>query len=285
MTTRIDTEEIESTRSEKFVAFVLAAFLLIGTGWFYVKADDWARDISPDPSMTASEVVATKATDRALERESDADFALEQARTELEVARDDQVASARERFDAATREAETARKTSIEAAEDSENAQTAYQDRVDKETKKRSLVIALVRLAFIAAWTAGSFVLIGRMRRRESRYLPLGFAAVGAGTILALVFAVDYITDYIDPLDLGPFVLAAFGCAATIGAFAVLQRHLAQRIPGRRVRKGDCPFCGFPVRGDGPHCEGCGRDVVAECAACSAARRVGSPHCPTCGVA
>ena len=147
------------------------------------------------------------------------------------------------------------------------------------------MAIALLRLAFIAAWTAGAFILIGRMRRRESRYLPLGFAAAGTGTILALVFAVDYITDYIDPLDLGPLVLAVFGGAACIGAFVVLQRHLAQRIPGRRVRKGECPFCGFPARGEAPHCEGCGREVVAECASCSATRRVGSPHCPTCGKA
>lgn len=285
MTTRIDTEEIESTRSEKFVAFVLAAFLLIGLGWFYVKADDWAREISPDPSMTTSEHAAVKATEKASQRQADADFALEQARTSLEVARNAELAKAQARFDVATREAVDARSAAEATFHAADKADAQYRTRVEQETKGRTFAVAVIRLAFIVVWMAGSFVLIGRMRRRESRYLSLGFAAAGTGTILALWFAIDYITDYIDPLDLGPFVLAGFGVAASIGAFVVLQRHLAQRIPGRRVRKGECPFCGFPVRGNGPHCEGCGRDVVAECASCSADRRVGSPHCPSCGTA
>jgi hypothetical protein len=40
MTTRIDTEEIASTRSEKFLAVILTVFILIGAGWAYVKTDD-----------------------------------------------------------------------------------------------------------------------------------------------------------------------------------------------------------------------------------------------------
>lgn len=101
--------------------------------------------------------------------------------------------------------------------------------------------------------------------------------------MLALWYAVDYITDYVDPLDLGPIVLSLLGAAATLAAFVALQRYLARRIPGRRVRKGECPFCGYPVRGDGPHCEGCGREVTADCAACGQLRRVGSSHCMACG--
>ena len=65
------------------------------------------------------------------------------------------------------------------------------------------------------------------------------------------MLAGDYITDYVDPLSLGPLVLSLFGVVATIAAFAVLQRYLARRIPIRRVRKGECPFCGYPVRGAG----------------------------------
>lgn len=285
MTARIDIEEIEATKSEKFVALALAVFLLIGGGWFYVKADDWAHQISPNPSMSATEKAATARTDKAADREATADRALERARTELEVARDPQLEDARKRFDAATVEAETARKAMAAAMRDADKAEAAYAKRVDDETVTRSFAVALARLAFIALWIFGSFALIGRIRRRESRYLPLGFSTAGAGVVLALIFAVDYVTDYIDPLDLGPFVLAALGVAASIAAFVVLQRHLSRRIPGRRVRKGECPFCGFPARGTGPHCEGCGREVVAECATCLEPRRVGSPHCPSCGSA
>ena len=70
----------------------------------------------------------------------------------------------------------------------------------------------------------------------------------------------------------------------TLLAFVGLQRYLEKRIPLRRVRKGECPFCGFPGRG-GTHCEGCGRAVVAECRTCSAPRRVGAAHCGACGAA
>jgi hypothetical protein len=127
--------------------------------------------------------------------------------------------------------------------------------------------------------------LVNVQRRRRSRFLPLGFAAAAAGVVTALVYATDYITEYIDPLDLGPIVLSAAGAAATIAAFVGLQRWLARRIPGRRVRNGECPFCGHPGRGEAPHCEGCGREVIAACASCGQPRRVGSAHCAHCGVA
>ena len=70
-----------------------------------------------------------------------------------------------------------------------------------------------------------------------------------------------------------------------VGAFIGLQRWLARRIPGRRVRNRECPFCGHPVRGAGPHCEGCGREVLAACAACEQPRRVGASYCAQCGSA
>jgi hypothetical protein len=50
------------------------------------------------------------------------------------------------------------------------------------------------------------------------------------------------------------------------------------------VRRREGPFCGFPT-GDGPHCAGCGREVIAECATCHSERRVGTEHCATCGAA
>ena len=91
-------------------------------------------------------------------------------------------------------------------------------------------------------------------------------------------------TDYFDPIDLGPLVLSLIGIVATLIAFVVLQRYLAKRLPSRRVRKSECPFCGYPVRGN-THCEGCGRDVIAPCAQCDAPRRVGAVHCGACGAA
>lgn len=95
---------------------------------------------------------------------------------------------------------------------------------------------------------------------------------------------VDYVGDYVRWQDLGPLVLSLAGAAFTLAAFWGLQRYLATRIPQRRVRRGECPFCGYPVRGNA-RCEGCGREVVAPCAACTAPRRVGTAHCGACGAA
>ena len=92
----------------------------------------------------------------------------------------------------------------------------------------------------------------------------------------------DYTTDYIDVGRSGPYLLSIAGIALTLFAFIGLQRHLAKRIPARRVRKHECPFCGFPV-GKNNHCEGCGRSVVGACATCDGPRRVGTPHCVVCG--
>ena len=55
MTTRVDIEEIEATKSEKFLAFVLAAFLLIGTIWFYIQVDEWVRDAIETPAPSVSQ--------------------------------------------------------------------------------------------------------------------------------------------------------------------------------------------------------------------------------------
>jgi hypothetical protein len=120
------------------------------------------------------------------------------------------------------------------------------------------------------------------MRALRSRYLPTAIAVVASTALLALVMAGDYITDYVDPLDLGPLVLSLAGIVITLFAFAALQRYLAKRVPVRRVRRRECPFCGYPVRGN-ERCEGCGRPVVAECATCNAPRRVGTLHCGVCG--
>lgn len=100
--------------------------------------------------------------------------------------------------------------------------------------------------------------------------------------MLALVMAGDYVTDYVDPLAFGPLLLSVAGIVLTLFAFVGLQRHLSRRIPIRRVKKGECPFCGSPVR-EGGHCTGCGRALVGECTTCHEPRRVGTAFCAACG--
>ncbi|MEX2211874.1 MAG: hypothetical protein WD689_08970 [Gaiellaceae bacterium] len=299
--TRVEIEEIESTKSEKFLAVVLAAFLLVGGIWFYAKSDDWIRDAVGTPQPTAAEQSAfdaldaahrrhDRAIDQTIDAQSDLELAREAYRTALDagrpaVALEREYVQAQERFRAAERDEVATRTAVTEVQPAADRAGRAYGERQEQAQDRRAWIAAIARFLFIGLWLALAFRLLGALRRRDSRYLPIGFAVIGAGTLLALLFASDYVTDYLDPLDLGPLLLSLVGAALTLVAFVALQRYLAQRIPLRRVRKAECPFCGFPVRGDGAFCEGCGREVVAACATCGRPRRVGTARCAACGAA
>lgn len=301
MSTRVDTEEIESTRSEKLLAVLMGAFLLVGAVWFYVQVPAWVDAAVPGAGDTVSQRVLD-AQARAQEERWAAETERDERRGELDIAREEYKVAlqegrdttvAKEAYDdaqVAHDRAAAELRDAVAAADEADDAAMEAQERVSAEARSgtQAWVIAIVRLVFVAAWTFIAYQVIARMRRRESRYLALGFAAAAVGAIMALVFAVDYVTDYVDPLDLGPFVLSVLGVAATLVAFRVLQRYLASRLPGRRVRKGECPFCGFPLREagleHGPHCAGCGREVVAPCGRCASPRRVGSAHCVACGL-
>jgi hypothetical protein len=298
-TTRVETEEIASTRSEKFLAVVLTIFLLIGAGWAYAKTDSVAG-VDRTGAYTVAEQKAMDKQSDAADRLMTAEETSESAKADLDLARGDlSLAVDRgvpttdlEKTYRATKtsyaEARAALEAAKVAADKADEAAQAAKERHDRRTADegswRSWLSAGLRLALIAALVLGGLRLIRRVRERESRYLPLGFAVAASGALMALVFAIDYITDYLDLVDFGPLALSVLGIVATLFAFAALQKYLARRIPRSRVRKGECPFCGFPVHGEsGPHCEGCGREVIATCSSCASARRVGSPHCPACG--
>lgn len=153
-------------------------------------------------------------------------------------------------------------------------------DRIDEGRELRTFEL---RLAFVLVLLIAALGLAAWQRRRRSRWVLTGHAAVGTAGALAILLGIDYV-DRCYRTDAGPLVLAGAGSAITLVAIAVLHRHLARRLPRRRVRRGDCPFCGYPGRG-GVHCEGCGRSVVAACARCESPRRVGTEHCGACGQA
>jgi hypothetical protein len=301
MSTRVDVEEIQTTKSEKLLAAILAVFVLMTGVWIYVKVDDYVADaIEVDYRGTAADRAALGRLDRALGRVSAATRAQSRAREDVELTREayrtalDEgrraprlrraYVQAQARFSRAGRELSAA-KTAVAAAEPAaDDANRRIASEVERREDRRELVTFLLRFLFTAGQLVFGFWLLSRLRRQGSRYFPVAAAVVAAGTILAFVLATDYITDYVDPLDLGPLVLALFGIAVTLLGFVALQRYLAKRIPFRRARKGECPFCGYPVRGN-EFCEGCGRNVVAPCARCNEPRRVGVARCGACGAA
>jgi hypothetical protein len=163
-------------------------------------------------------------------------------------------------------------------------AQSAATQRFDDERRSHDRLVFALRLGLLLILLAGSYRLLGRFRSRHSRYLPTAFAPVFAAAAVALVMAADYSGDYIEFAAVGPLAISLAGTVLTLAAFVALQRYLRRRMPLRRVRRGDCPFCGYPVRG-GQRCEGCGRQVVAHCSSCQQPRRVGTPRCSACGSA
>ena len=55
MSTELDVEQLQSTKSEKLLALVLAVFLLIGGVWAYQEIDDKVRDTMPLREASAAE--------------------------------------------------------------------------------------------------------------------------------------------------------------------------------------------------------------------------------------
>jgi hypothetical protein len=297
----VDVEQIETTKGEKLLAAVLALFLLIGGVWLYQEIDDQVRQAMPARAEPTAEDAA--ALRRARESENRLGMAQReraQARDRLELRREEyraeldagraapaleqayraaqaDFARAETELEAARREVERARPAAAAAAE-------RQADELAREQRRQALVIFFVRLVTVLALVALGYWGLASLRGRGSRWYPLSLAFVASAALLAFVMAGDYVTDYVDPLELGPLVLSLAGIGMTLVAFAALQRYLERRLPLRRVRKRECPFCGFPVR-DTARCEGCGREVVHACPACGSPRRVGSPHCGVCGAA
>lgn len=310
MTTRVDVEEIETTKGEKLLAAVLAVFVLIGLLWAYYNIDvehqfrSYAfsgSSLSAADRSAMDERARTEAElGRARQDESQARRRLvdirEAYRTALDASQRDPAlessyrvaqrayADAQERTRTAAREnaeaipaARAAERRALDAGDNEQERRESQQRHDDRVTLARRLGLVLLALG-------ASYMLLSRLRTRRSRYLPTGMAAVAAVALLALVMAIDYMADYVEITDLGVLLLALIGALMTLGAFVVLQRYLAGRIPERRVRRRECPFCGYPAHGNA-HCEGCGRDVIAQCTACEAPRRVGTRRCGTCGAA
>ena len=300
MATQVEVEDIQTTKSEKLLAVVLAVFLLIGGLWTYEKIDDYVREAIETTRPTADERAAISGLENAERRLARARRAEREALTTLEVRREAyrtaleagretpalerRYRTAEARYEAAEAETRAAEREVEAARPPAREASRESRERLEQRLDRQELYIFLLRLVFVLASIAFSYWLLSRMRRRRSRYFPVALSAVGFAAVLAFVMAGDYITDYIDPLDLGPLVLSLLGTGLTLLAFVALQRYLARRLPSRRVRKRECPFCGYPVR-QNEHCEGCGRAVVAGCSTCSGPRRGGTLHCGTCGSA
>jgi uncharacterized membrane protein YidH (DUF202 family) len=291
-----DVEDLQVTRTEKLLAVVLTAFLLLGGIWTYTRVDDVVRRHVPLPTLAQSpaitrEFAAQQHVFRAQERSRNALQRLqlnrEAYRTALEAHKPAQALerkynAAQAAYDAAQQDVASARREHATAAPAAAAARRTAGAKIDAALHRQARDSFLIRLGLVLLSIGLAYWLLAFLRRRQTRWFPLAGSAIAFATIFAFVLAGDYVTDYFDPFQWGIAVVALIGIAATLLAYLALERYLLRRVTQRRVRRQQCPFCGYPL-GRGSHCEGCGREVVAPCANCEEPRRVGTTHCATCG--
>lgn len=302
--------EVETSAAEKVLAVVLAIFIAIGAIWAYVKLDEVAKPETsaylPNQALIDREELATitrhreairevaaaerdrRAATRQLElrREAyrtalDAEEPSAELQAEYEAAQD-ALSSTSQALAVATAAEERTQPAAREAEARADDLREDAAAERDDEEAKHDLIVFILRLALLIGMLAVSYRLLIRLRSRNSRYLPAALALIGATAVLAIGMAGDYTGSFIEFDELGPLAISIAGIALTLVAFAALQRFIAKRVPARRVRRGECSFCGYPLRGTS-HCEGCGRAAIAACSSCGQERRVGTPRCGNCG--
>ena len=297
MRIRPDVDDIQTTRTEKLLAVVLTVFLLLGGLWTYQKLDDIVQRHVEVPTfeaagrasqqLQAAELRANRAEGERMRAVENLELKREAYRTALEAGKptarlEAEYEAAQRRLRRVDAELAEARGDAARVRPEAEREQRELGSRIDAARDRQARYSFFARLGLTFLYIGAAYGLLLVMRRRTSRWSPLAGSVVVAATILAFVVAVDYLTDYLDPFDWGLAAIAGVGIAATLLVYWAVERYLIRRIPQRRVKRRQCPFCGYPVT-DNLHCEGCGREVVAPCASCEAPRRVGTAYCAACG--
>ena len=85
--------------------------------------------------------------------------------------------------------ARDARPAALTAQRRSSAAAERARERLESQRRHDERVSVARRLALVLIALGASFMLLSRLRRRRSRYLPAGMAAVAAVSLLALVMA------------------------------------------------------------------------------------------------
>jgi hypothetical protein len=179
MTVRADVEEIQSTRTEKLLAVVLAAFLLLAGVWTYQQLDDVVRAHEPLPTRTQGPATqrlfqADNRLQVALARERGAlrrlVLAREAFRTALEAHRP--AAALGAKYDAAQAQHEQAKESVAEARRTVARLRPAgvaeqrrIQAKVSAAIDKQERDVFFVRLGLVALAIVSSYLLLWWMRK------------------------------------------------------------------------------------------------------------------------
>ena len=220
VTHAVDLDEIQTTRGEKVLAVVLTVFLLIGLVWAYVKLDTRtalaaasigtaAEQAAVDAYTQAQNELArprARSPPRAATSRSDASgIARHSTRDNLRLRSPPTTMSpsARSRTPRNGWRRLEARVAETRPAADAANERRS--ESIAAKQRREARDTFLLRLAFLLPVLGGAYGLFHALR--GSRSFTLALAAVGAGAILTLVFAGDYVEDYVEWNDTGLVVL------------------------------------------------------------------------------
>lgn len=311
---RQEQDEVESTRAEKLLALGFAAFLLVGGFWVMdrlgsiPKAPDYgaiaaaaglpaleAQYRQAENDLARAQEAASVAAGQAEQARSDYEFKREEYRVALERGVDDPALAqahdaARLAFEQASARAALAQATLLSFSDKLTGPQAAFgqaQLEVSRDLQRAEnrYQLALFGLRFgyalplfgLAVWLW--FVL----RRRRVRYLVLATAFVGFAGIQALALVGQY--GWYLLRDIGPIALSVSGSAVCVAGLVALRRWATstKRVVTVRLRRGQCPFCGFPLVAGADYCAGCGTKATEACPGCGTPNVARSAFCSHCG--
>jgi len=309
----VEGEERELTRAEKWLAFGLVAFLLLGGVWIL-------RQISgmvPHPNYEELRIAhrigeleapywhAQAAHQAAINLENERLAALTNARQVYEFRREEYRVSldrgiddpelralhetARADFESAEVRLEVARALTRARAADLEvvgqpflDAQQALNREFSQRMARRELHLLLLRGAYALPLFGASLLAWHRLRRGGGTWtlLATSFAAFAGLQALLLVgqYSWHLFRNYVQ------LAVSLFGAAVTTAAIVGLRRlaFAPDRLVKARLWRGRCPHCGFPGS-TGKFCAHCGEPLQATCDACGQPRVVMVLYCGHCG--
>jgi len=307
-------EEVESSRVERLLAVGLVVFLLVGGFWVLARLGE----IPQRPDWTAIEQAEGKPAVEEAWRQAMADYeraqtaaaeawaALTKARAEYEYRREEyRVALERGLDDPALAAAYAEARTLVEQAAvrhelaeavrvsleaELKEPQQAYEAVMRRVQESYERADAHYQLAVFALRFAYALPLFGlsvwgwlALRRRRSRHLILATATMAFAGIQTLGLLGQY--GWYLLRDVAPLALSVTGSAVCVAGLVAVRRWALnpRRLAVARLRRGQCPLCGFPLREGTTHCVGCGRPVMEACPGCATPNVTGSPFCGHCG--
>lgn len=134
-------------------------------------------------------------------------------------------------------------------------------------------------LAFFVALTA-IFLAVYYTPKATRFSHAINRAVLWYGVILLLGAIISFLFDCL------PEVIAGIvGAGIFIGSIYLMQQryYTAERVISIRVRRGECPDCGYRLSPEAYFCPDCGHAVGQKCSECKGFAKLTDQHCSHCG--